>query len=78
MSLILLTLVTLAACAVTGTVGIGGALLVVPFLTVMSDTLGLLPVEVRFTGYVMNFVSLEHNPISGNRLSDKLCDQTEG
>lgn len=58
MTLLILAAATFLASAVTGIVGIGGALLVVPLLTVLADNLGLLPPEIRFIGYMMNFLSL--------------------
>ncbi len=58
MTLLFLTAATFLASAVTGIVGVGGALLVVPLLTVLADALGLLPPEIRFIGYTMNFLSL--------------------
>ncbi len=58
MEYVLLALATLLVSTLTGTVGIGGALLTVPLLIVMAGQFGLIPAEIRFIGYLMNFISL--------------------
>ncbi len=58
MEYLLLILGTVLACTLTGTVGVGGALIIVPGLTVAAASFGLLPPEIRFIGYTMNFISL--------------------
>lgn len=58
MEYLMLAVAAIFASTLTGTVGVGGALLLVPVLTVTADVFGLLPEEIRFTGYMMNFISL--------------------
>lgn len=58
MEYLILALGAIAASTLTGTVGVGGALLLVPALTAVADLFGLIPAEIRFTGYMMNFISL--------------------
>jgi uncharacterized membrane protein YfcA len=58
MEYLLLVLGTVLASTLTGTVGVGGALIIVPGLTVAASYFGLLPPEIRFIGYTMNFISL--------------------
>lgn len=58
MEYLLLALAAVAASTLTGTVGVGGALLLVPGLTAAAAVFGLLPADIRFTGYLMNFISL--------------------
>ncbi|MEZ5451672.1 MAG: sulfite exporter TauE/SafE family protein [Thiothrix sp.] len=58
MEYLLLAVASIFASALTGTVGVGGALLIVPALTATADLFGLLPAEIRFIGYTMNFISL--------------------
>ena len=47
-----------AASTLAGMVGVGGALLIVPMLMAFAGELGLVPPEIRFMGYLMNFISL--------------------
>jgi uncharacterized membrane protein YfcA len=58
MEYLLLILGTVLASTLTGTVGVGGALIIVPGLTVAAASFALLPAEIRFIGYTMNFISL--------------------
>jgi uncharacterized membrane protein YfcA len=58
MEYLLLIFGTVLASTLTGTVGVGGALIIVPGLTVAAANFGLLPAEIRFIGYSMNFISL--------------------
>ncbi len=55
---LLIALATLVVSTLTGTVGVGGALLVVPLLMVTADHFFLVTPEIRFMGYLMNFISL--------------------
>lgn len=58
MDYLLIALATLVVSTLTGTVGVGGALLVVPLLMVTADHFSLTTPEIRFMGYLMNFISL--------------------
>ncbi len=58
MEYLLLIVGTVLASTLTGTVGVGGALIIVPGLTVAASYFSLLPPEIRFIGYTMNFISL--------------------
>ncbi len=58
MEYLIIAVLTIAASALTGTVGVGGALIIVPALTVAASYIGLLSPEIRLIGYTMNFISL--------------------
>lgn len=58
MEYLVISALTIVASTLTGMVGVGGALVIVPALTVTALNIGMLQPEIRLIGYTMNFISL--------------------